>query len=338
MMDPVQLAKKLIGVISTSGEEAKMFEVLSRLLTGQGYRTSAIWSEKGRPNLLAYIQKPEIIFCSHLDTVPPYIPLREDRKFLYGRGACDTKGVIAAQLVSAFRMKSQGIKNIGFLFLVGEEEDHRGAIDVSKKLPRHFRQARAIIVGEPTENKLAVATKGIVKITLRARGKAAHSAYPKLGYSAIHPMIEALSRLNHLSLPTHPLLGKTTLNIGRIQGGVAANVFADYAEAHVLVRTVTPSRSIFKKLKRQLKTKERAKIKIILDSINDPIKLSVEKGFKTTTVAFNTDVPYLNKIAKRLYLFGPGSILNAHGPYERILKKEIHHAVTLYEKLVKKIL
>jgi len=331
-MDPIQLAKKLIRVPSLTGEEARIFEVLAYILYKAGYRTHAIWTAKGRPNLIAYKGKPDIIFCSHLDTVPPYIGLREDKKYLYGRGACDTKGVIAAQIVSAFELNKQGINNIGFIFVVGEEVDHRGAIDVAKKFP--FSNIKAIIVGEPTDNKLAVATKGILKVILQASGKAAHSAYPKLGHSAIHPLVEALNRIQQLKLPSHRVLGKSDINIGTIQGGVAANVFAAYAEAHVLIRTVTPSKGILKKIKQICGSK----IRVTVDSINDPIQLQSQIGFKKTVVAFNTDVPYLKKHTKKIFLFGPGSILDAHRPDERISKNEIIKAVPLYIKLVKSLI
>jgi len=308
-----------------------MFEYLSKVLSKAGFRTRAIWTAKGRPNLLAYDKEPRILFCSHLDTVPPYVELREDKRYIYGRGACDTKGVMAAQIAAAIDLKAEGRSDIGFLYVVGEEVDHQGAIDVVKKYP--FKKAEAIIVGEPTENRLAVATKGIVKVILKSKGKAAHSAYPKLGKSAIHPLLEALVKVKDMKLPKHRVLGASTLNVGFIQGGVAANVFAAYAEAHVMVRTVTKSKPIYDKIKKICGSK----VRVVLESMNDPVNLNSEKGFRKTIVSFNTDAPYLKKISKKLYLLGPGSILDAHRPDEKIAKKEIIQAVSIYKKLVTSI-
>lgn len=333
-MDPLSFAKKLIRIPSLSGHEAIVAEMLSDFLSKEGFSVHKILSEKGRPNIFAFLEKPEIVFCSHLDTVPPYMAFREDSNFLYGRGACDAKGGISAQLAAGLRLKAKGIKKIGFLYLVGEEVDHRGASDVSKKLSKRFSGMEAIVVGEPTENKLAIATKGIVKITLRSRGKAAHSAYPSLGYSAIHPLIETLSRIQQMTLDRDKVLGASTLNVGMIQGGVAANIFAPHAEAQILVRTVTKSQAVYEKIKRLCAPA----VEMTLESTNDPIRLNTVKGFKTSVVSFNTDLPYLKKLSKKIFLFGPGSILNAHRPEEKILKKEILSAVEWYEKLVYSIL
>lgn len=330
-MDPIQLTKRLIRISSLTGQEAGMYEYLSRVLSKHGFRSRAIWTAKGRPNLLAYDREPKILFCSHLDTVPPYVGLREDKRYLYGRGACDTKGVIAAQIAAAIDLRAEGHRDIGFLYVVGEEVDHQGAIDVAKKYP--FKKAKAIIVGEPTENRLAVATKGIVKVILKSKGKAAHSAYPKLGKSAVHPLLDVLVKVKNMKLPKNRLMGASTLNVGYIQGGVAANVFAEYAEAHVMIRTVSKSKPIYEKIKKICGSK----VRVVLESMNDPVQLNSEKGFRKTIVAFNTDAPYLKRIAQKLYLLGPGSILDAHRPDEKIAKKEILRAVSIYTKLVKSI-
>ncbi len=324
MINPVSLTKALVRISSLSGSEEKISKFLGKLLKENGFAVKYIYSGPRRPNLFAFIGKPKILFCSHLDTVPPYFPLRENKEEIYGRGACDAKGVIAAQIAAGLKLKGEGYP-IGFLYLVGEEVDHRGAIDVSKKIPN----VDAIIVGEPTENRMAVATKGIVKIKLISKGKAAHSAYPSRGKSAIDALLTTLVRIKKRKLSKTKEMGASTLNIGVIHGGFAANIIPDEASAEILVRTVTKSHPIFEKIKQSCEKG----VRIILQSINDPVQLNTAARFKTTVVSFNTDIPYLKTKAKKIFLLGPGSILDAHGPDEKIAKKEILKAVRLYEQL-----
>lgn len=328
MISPISLSKALISISSLTGHEERISKFLGKLLKENGFRIKYIYSESRRPNLFAYTNKPKILFCSHLDTVAPYFPFRENKEQLYGRGACDAKGIIAAQIAAGLKLKGEG-HPIGFLYLVGEEVDHCGAIDVSKKIPN----VDAIIVGEPTENRMASATKGIVKIKLISKGKAAHSAYPDRGKSAIDPLLKTLIRIQKLKFPQDKEIGTSTLNIGVIRGGLAANIIPEEASAEILVRTVMKSRDIFKRLK---KCCEKG-VMAILQSINDPVRLHAAPHFKTSVVSFNTDIPYLKTKAKKIFLLGPGSILDAHGPHEKISKKEIFKAVRLYEQLVKQI-
>lgn len=329
--DPISLTKALIRISSITGAEEKISRFLGKFLSKHGFKIKYIYSDSKRPNLFAYFShsEPKVLFCSHLDTVPPNIAIRHDSKYLYGRGACDAKGVIAAQIAAGLKLKSHGVA-VGFLYVVGEEVDHRGAIDVAGKIPR----VDAIIVGEPTENRLAVATKGMVKVKLFSKGRAAHSAYPSRGKSAIDPLVRTLSRIQKLKLPKTREMGSSTLNMGLIRGGTAANVIADEASAEILARTVTRSDSTFTQLKRQCEKG----VSIELQGINDPIRLDKINGFKTSVVSFNTDIPYLRRKAKKVFLLGPGSILDAHGPDEKILKSEILEAVFLYEQLVKAII
>ena len=248
-MNPVALTKQLVRIPSVSGQEAGISQKLSQLLKKNGFRVRVIWSKGGRPNLFACLDVPQVIFCSHMDTVPPFLKWREDKKFIYGRGACDAKGVIAAQIASALRLKKQGLRSLVGLFGVGEGVDQLGAVDCARALSGALKEMKAVVVGEPTENKLAVAAKGIVKVTLTAQGKAAHSAYPAKGFSAIHPLIQTLWKIQSASWPCNRQAGATTMNVGRMEGGVAANIFAEQARAELLVRTVTPSRQIYKKMK-----------------------------------------------------------------------------------------
>ncbi|MBI3018342.1 MAG: M20/M25/M40 family metallo-hydrolase [Deltaproteobacteria bacterium] len=325
-MNVFELSKQLIKIKSLSGHEEPLFQFLSKLLTREGFTVKKILSAHHRPNLFAYIQKPRILFSSHMDTVPPAIPFHQDSQYLYGRGACDTKSIIAAQIVAGLKLKARGIKDFGFLYVVGEEVDHRGAIDCASKIPK----VEALIMGEPTQNTLAAGTKGIVKVTLKAFGKAAHSAYPELGRSAIHGLLETLFRIQNMPREKSSFLGFSNLNIGVLEGGVAANVLAPLAQAQILVRTVSSSRTVY----RQMKKLCLPHVKINLESMNDPIRLDTMLGFKTSIVSFNTDLPYLKKKARKLFLLGPGSILDAHGPHEKISKKELLRSVELYQRLV----
>lgn len=328
-MNVFKLSKQLIKIKSLSGHEEPLFQFLSQLLVREGFTVKKILTAYHRPNLYAYIKKPKILFSSHMDTVPPYIPFHQDSQYLYGRGACDTKSIIAAQIVAALKLKTQGIQDIGFLYVVGEEVDHRGAIDSSQKIPK----VDALIMGEPTQNTLAIGTKGIVKVTLKAFGKAAHSAYPERGCSAIHSLLETLFRIQNMPKERSSFLGFSNLNIGVLEGGVAANVLAPFAQAQILVRTVNSSRSVYRHMKKLCLPY----VKIELESMNDPIRLDTVPGFKTSVVSFNTDLPYLKKKARKLFLLGPGSILDAHSPHEKISKKELLKAVEHYQKLVKAI-
>lgn len=333
-MNVFELTKTLVNIPSISGNENALFQKISEILKKEGFHIQKIEVQKGRPNLFAYIDKPRILFSSHLDTVPPFISFREDERFIYGRGACDAKGVIAAQMMAGFELKKKGYTNIGFLYVIGEEVDHSGAKEVSKHIPN----VKAIIMGEPTDNELAVGTKGILKIILNAKGNAAHSAYPHLGKSAIHLLLQALDRLQMLRFEKDHILGASTMNIGIIKGGIADNILAPEAFAHVLIRTSIPSKKVQKKIKKCFASSTFKNISIIIESMNDPIKLDHISGFPKKVVAFNTDLPYLNKKAKKLFLFGPGSILDAHTSYERISKKELQKGVEFYKKIVLRIM
>lgn len=328
-MHVFELTKQLIQIESITGNEAPVFHFLSDYLKSKGWKVKSFNSQKNRPNLFAYLDKPKFIFSSHMDTVPPYIPFKEDKDTIYGRGACDAKGIIAAQITAALELQKQGVQNIGLLYLVGEEVDHRGAIDAAKKIPK----VHSLIMGEPTENKMAVGTKGIIKLHIQAKGKAAHSAYPHLGLSAIHELLTILKRIQRIALPKDRFLGQTNLNIGMIHGGVAANVLAPEASCEILIRTVKKSRALFQKIKK-LKS---SGVRIHCTSMNDPIFLDTLPGFKKTVVAFNTDIPYLKSRTKNVYLLGPGSILNAHTAHEKISKKELLDAVRSYGEIIRSL-
>ena len=245
-LDPIQLTRSLVDIESTTYNEGAVGAWLEAYLLRLGFAVERMYVEHPpesrhageRFNLYASVEggRPDVVFSTHMDTVPPYIPSSEDAEFIYGRGSCDAKGIIAAQTSAAVRLRDQGAK-VGLLFVVGEERDSAGA----RLANEHSRGSRFLINGEPTDNRLALASKGALRATIRAAGKMGHSAYPELGESAIHKLVLALERVLALKLPIVEDIGPGTLNIGVIEGGHAPNVIADKAEAHVLVRLVGPS-------------------------------------------------------------------------------------------------
>ena len=326
--DPETLLRQLIEIPSTTGSEAATGTFLQTHLVSMGFQTELQEVFPGRENLLATRgdRNPRVLLCSHIDTVPPVIPFRETEDRIYGRGACDTKGVITSMLHAGEILIQEGQTDFGYLFLVGEEVDHCGAKEARKLgLTPHI-----CIVGEPTECRMARGQKGLYKASLHSKGVAGHSAYPESGHSAIPPLLDALSRLQEHSWPEEDTLGKTTLNIGTIEGGVAANVFAPSAEATILLRLTCPLKNA-EEMVAQIAGPD---IEIKKISGNDPVHLTTFSGYETETVAFNTDIPYLG-FPKNI-LFGPGSIKVAPSADEFIPKAELHQAIHSYCDLVKK--
>jgi acetylornithine deacetylase len=344
-IDPIQLTKQLVNIESTTYHEAPAGHFLQEFLATQRYavekmpvsqpdRATTPGSGDGeRFNVYAAMPgiTPDVVLSTHMDTVPPYIPCTEDDEFLYGRGSCDAKGIIAAQIAAADNLRDSGIK-IGLLFLVGEERDSAGAVEANK-FPKG---SKFLINGEPTDNRLALASKGALRVELRAKGRMAHSAYPELGDSAIHKLIEALHDVLALPLPIEPEVGPSTLNIGLIHGGYAPNVISDKAEAHILVRLVGPSDETKKSILATVS--DRADVTFSLDL--PFVRMRKIDELPTMIANFTTDIPALTNWGEPL-LLGPGSIHVAHTPHERIAKKELLEAVDLYVQiatsLVKKI-
>ena len=241
-MELFTLTRNLIDIESITGNEKRMAVFLGDRLQTMGAEVSLEEAEPDRPNVVACWGKPDVVLSTHLDTVPPFFPSREDGEYIYGRGACDTKGIIAAQIEAAARLRAQGISDFGLLFVVGEERNSAGALFANKSP----RGSRYLINGEPTDNRLAVGTKGVLRLEIEASGRMAHSAYPELGESAIEKLLEALNRLRGIKLPEDEMLGKTTCNIGIIQGGRAPNVIADSAHAEVMYRLVRPGEGLLR--------------------------------------------------------------------------------------------
>jgi acetylornithine deacetylase len=328
-MHPFELTRRLVEIESITENEKNVALFLRDHLARLNYEVSLQEAEPDRFNVLALSGKPDLVFTTHIDTVPPHVPFREDGEHLYGRGTCDAKGILAAQVEAAERLRAGGERRIGLLFLVGEERNSAGAIHANKSP----LGSRFFVDGEPTENKMATGSKGTLRLELIARGKAAHSAYPHMGESAIVKLLDVLQDIRKMPLPNDPVLGESTCNIGTITGGTKANVIPDSARAELMFRSVEP----LPQLKRRLESVvlDRAEIDYRFEV---PITMmNVVSGFEAAPVAFASDVPFLTNWGKA-FLMGPGSILDAHTDHERISKKALLDGIELYVKLGKLLL
>ena len=327
-MELFELTRTLVNIESVTGNERACTAFLRDYLAERNYQVELQPVGPERANVFATRGVPEVVLSTHLDTVPPFFPAREDEEFICGRGACDAKGIIAAQIAAAERLVGEGVGNFGLLFLVGEETLSDGA-RVANLSPRG---AKYIINGEPTDNKLALGSKGILRVDVRTKGKMAHSAYPELGESAVEKLLDILADVRKLPLPADPVLGPATLNIGVISGGRAANVIPDEAQAQVLIRTVDDGRELRAALGRLLAG--RAEFEFVRDT--PALRMEKLDGFETEVVAFTTDLPNLTGWGRPL-LLGPGSIREAHTDHESVRKADLTHAVDLYCRLVREL-
>ena len=328
-LDPIAFARQLIDVPSPTESESAIGELLDRELTRLGFSTRRHHVTPERFNLLALAGgKPRVVMNSHIDTVPPWFASREDEHFVYGRGACDTKGIIAAMIAAGERLRARGVDDFAFLFVVGEETDSVGAKAANSELAN--LGSEFVVVGEPTESKFARASKGALTCTVRFEGVAAHSAYPHLGDSAINRMVAAITDINAHDWGTHDVLGETTVNVGVVRGGQRPNIIPAEAECEMIFRLVTTPEDVEGRLA-ELLTKHGGRI--TSSRGNRPQFMLVPEGQPSQVVAFNTDVPWLGSLGKPL-LFGPGSILDAHGVNEKIAKRDLLDAVTSYEEMV----
>ena len=329
-LDPVTVAHELMQVDSTSGREGAVVAVAERLLAARGWITSRIPVSPERDDLLAIsADAPLVTLSTHLDTVPPYIAPRLDDGRLYGRGACDAKGIAAAMICAAERLHAAGVP-VALLFVVGVETTHDGAHAANDA---HRRGAvpttsRVLINGEPTESTLALGTKGAVRVVVRTRGRAAHSAYPHLGRSATRELVSLLAELDRLSLPADPVLGETTINIGSISGGVADNVVAPAAEARLMARLVGPEDELLSILRGWAAGRAELRIGVSVP----PVKLGSVPGVPTSIAAYATDIPVLTRWGAP-YLFGPGSVHVAHTDDEHVDIGELRRSVETYERI-----
>jgi acetylornithine deacetylase len=333
-MDVLALTRALIDIESVTGHEQAvgnyLYEYLARLAQTTGGHAEQIEVEPNRHNVFAqWGEHLTVTLSTHMDTVPPFFSSREDHTRIWGRGACDTKGIIAAMIQAAEELLAEGERNFGLLFVVGEERNSAGAYRAAEDP----RGSQFIINGEPTGNRLAIGSKGALRYEVVASGKMAHSAYPELGDSAIHKLVDALADMRRIQLPVDPLLGESTLNIGTISGGCAPNVIADSASAEILIRLVGDSTSTKEALARA--AAGRAELLAILEI--PALRLGAMDGLETMVAAFTTDIPAFQGKWGEPFLIGPGNIHVAHTLEEHVPKSELVEAAGIYQSMVRQL-
>ena len=329
-MDMVAFTRKLIDIESITGNEAAVGEALYTELCRLGYQARKMPVEGTRFNVLVTSPEeahPAVVFSTHMDTVPPFIPSSETDDRVYGRGACDAKGIIAVQIAAAEKLRAEGL-HVGLLFVVGEERDSQGA----KAANAEPIGAKFLVNGEPTENRIALASKGTLRAEVVAKGKMAHSAYPELGESAIDKLLEALRKVRAISLPDLVGVGPCTLNIGLIEGGRAPNVIPDHAKAELLFRLIGPTEELRQQVREAVS--ELAEVNFYLEI--PFMRFRTVDGLPTMVAAFTTDIPALTNWGEPL-LIGPGSIHVAHTDAEYVEKKQLTDAVDLYCEIARKL-
>ena len=327
-MDPVAIARALVDIDSTTGREAEAGRWLAGCLRDAGFAVTEQPVDDTRFNILATTGTPAVVFSTHFDCVPPFFPSRVDGDRLYGRGACDAKGILAAQVAAADRLRREGETRVGLLFVVGEERGSDGA----RKANEASNGCRFLIDGEPTDSRLGLATRGILRLKLHATGRAAHSSFPELGESAIDKLIDVLIALRAIELPSDGVLGHTHYSIGLINGGVAPNVVSPSAEAEVMFRTVSDA-SVVREAIAVLET--RVQIEHVIEV--PPVRLMTVPGFDTEVFPYTTDIPFLTGWGQPL-LFGPGSIHAAHTAEEFVSIEELQAAVRHYATIARALL
>ena len=329
-MDIAALTRALVDIESITGNEERVGHFLQAELSRLGWAVKKMPVEPKRFNVYAYAPeepRPAVVLSTHMDTVPPFIASSEDSTRVYGRGSCDAKGIIAAQIAAAERLRLEGLK-VGLLFLVGEERDSQGA----RVANEHSPGPRFVINGEPTENRVALASKGTLRVEVVAKGKMAHSAYPELGESAIDKLLEALRRARAMPLPSDPEIGPCTLNIGLIEGGRAPNVIPDHARAELLYRLVGQSTELRNGITNAVEGLAEAKFGLEIPFV----RLRTLDGIPTMVAAYTTDIPTLTNWGEPV-LIGPGSIHVAHTDHEYVDKKQLSEAVELYCSIAKQL-
>jgi acetylornithine deacetylase len=324
------LTRALVDIDSTTGREQEIGAWLSRFLRDRGYRVVEQPVADGRFNVFAQLDAPpQVVFTTHFDCVPPFFPCRRELGMIFGRGSCDAKGILAAQVIAVERLREKGERRIGMLFVAGEERGSDGARVANDLAPAGVKY---LINGEPTDNRLGMATRGVLRVRLRASGRAAHSSFPELGDSAIDKLLDALMVMRGVALPEDPILGRTHYTVGLIEGGVAPNVVSPHASAELLFRIVGDGAAV------------RAALKVIetivaVEPVLDipAVRMHTVPGFETAVFPYTTDIPLLTRWGTPL-LLGPGSIHVAHTDDEHVALDELHHAVELYERVAMQLL
>jgi acetylornithine deacetylase len=328
--DLVALARALVDIDSTTGHEADAGRWLAEFLRGRGFTVAEQPVDATRFNVLATVgpRPPSVVLSTHFDCVPPFFPSRVEGDRLYGRGACDAKGILAAQVAAVDAMRLRGETRAGLLFVVGEERGSDGA----RIANAHTEGCRFLVDGEPTDSRLGLATRGVLRVKLRATGRAAHSSFPELGESAIDKLIDALVSLRGIDLPSDAVLGRTHYSVGLIEGGVAPNVVSPWAEAEVMFRTVGDSAAVGRAL-------QPLEARVVVEEILDvpPVRLATVPGFEVAVFPYTTDIPFLSRWGQPL-LFGPGSVHAAHTADEYVSIAELRAAVEHYQVIVAALL
>jgi len=327
-VDPVELTRTLVDIDSTTGREEAVGRELAAFLRNGGFSVVEQAVDARRFNILATVEPPAVVLSTHIDCVPPFFPSRLEGDRLYGRGACDAKGILAAQVAAVDALRKQGEGRVGLLFVVGEERGSDGA----RLANTQANGCRYLVDGEPTDSRLGLATRGVLRVRLRASGRASHSSYPELGESAIEKLVDALIALRTIELPAEPTLGRTHYTVGSIEGGLAPNVVPPAASAEVMFRIVgEPS-----EVRRAIQPIERlVAIEHVLDV--PPVRLATVPGFATAIFPFTTDIPFLSAWGQPL-LFGPGSVHAAHTADEFVALTELRAAVDAYQQIARQLL
>jgi acetylornithine deacetylase len=325
----LRLTRQLVDIDSTTGREGDVARYLARTLGDLGYRVTEQPLDGNRVNVVAAIDEPSLVFSTHFDCVPPFFPSREAGGLLYGRGACDAKGILVAQIAAAERLRHAGETRVGLVFVAGEERGSDGA----KAANTLATESRYLVNGEPTDNRLATATRGVYRVRLTATGRAAHSSLPELGESAIDKLIDALVAARAIAWPVDPELGRTYYSVGLIKGGVAPNVIPHEADAEMMFRTVGPPDEL--RLLLHARVGPLVSLEDIL--VVPPVRLVTLPGFDTAAFSFTTDIPFLDRWGAPL-LIGPGSVTVAHTAEEHVSIAELARAVDLYEKIARRLL
>jgi acetylornithine deacetylase len=329
-IDPVELTRSLVDIDSTTGREGEAGRWLARRLRDLGYEVVEQQVTDDRFNVYAHLGTPPgVVYSTHFDCVPPFYPSHQERGLVFGRGACDAKGILAAQVTAAERLRAAGETRLALLFVVGEERGSDGARVANHQAPKGVR---FLINGEPTDNRLGVATRGLLRVRFHAKGRAAHSSFPELGDSAIDKLLDALMVIRGVALPDDPLLGRTHYTVGLIEGGVAPNVVSPHASAELLFRTVGDGTRVRDALR---VVEGLVGIEHVLDI--PAVRMHTVSGFETAIFPYTTDVPQLTAWGTPI-LVGPGSIHVAHTEHEHISVDELHAAVGIYESLATRLL
>jgi acetylornithine deacetylase len=320
----VEFAERLIRTESITGNETAVAALAAEALEHDGFQVVRMEAGSGRHNVFAFHDPPRAVLSTHMDTVSPFVPFRREGEWLCGRGACDAKGILSAMACAALSLAREGHRDVGLLLVVGEERGSDGA----KAANAWPNRCEFLINGEPTENRLALGSKGAVRFLIRASGRAAHSSVPETGDSAVLKLLDVLEDLRRIRWPAHPVLGEPSLNVGTLRGGTLANVVPDRAESECMLRTVENTSAV----KRAIESAVRGRAAIHYLFECDPVLFERVEGFDTMVASFTTDIPLLTKWG-RPFLLGPGSIRHAHSDDERISVAELERSVELYRRL-----